>query len=633
MEEDLAHVIKLANAIPLTIFVLFLVFLVSVFESSLEAGFSDITTVKLSLEVEGEGDEHDEEEVEDNKIAAETVTASKLLFESIDYVENIKIDYLESTVLSNLNDKEKLIAIALVVKKLRKNKRYEQSLALIIELDQKNQEQLGLIFSKAFNLAKLGHKDAAVISYEHLLNLEPRNHAANINLGMLYLSLKDYTNAEKIFLFGIASTAGIKKSKNIYGLASVYLETLRYNKALLSFKKAIEYRPDHGLFWKKLANVAIIVGDHKLANDSYQKSISLDSDNLARRLEFAEYLFRRLDFVGAIKQLLRAKTLDRDSFSVRLKLLLAYLNANKPINAKKQLALAKNTIQLPSEKLRSEAVQLYLNKNYLEAIGVLKKNIKTTTNIDLENYLIAKCYLALKRRIDAKKYLDRLSEDSKYFSIGQYLLAEAYIDSGQTQESIALFQDLVLRLDDNPRVFLQAAKAHQIAGDFETAIKMVNEAISIKESKQLLLRRADLWWLSGRQGKSTDALESIVTQYPNYLRARYHLADYNHKIGNNPAAISAYLELLDIRTSYGDAQYQLGLVYFEQRRFEDSLPLLRDYLLEKPDSKRTRLLYARAFCELGQSLECKEQLKLVIKLAPNYVPALELLNKQKVSHP
>ena len=625
MEEDLAHVIKLANAIPLTLFVLFLVIIIGIFEGSLEASFSDITTVKLSLETEDE--EHDEEDVEDKKIEAETLTASNILYESIPHAENIEFEYLESVALSNLSDKEKLIALALVAKRLRKNKKYEQSLALIIALSQKNQEELGLVFSKAYNLAKLGHKEAAVISYEHLLNLEPRNHAANINLGMLYLALKDYSNAESVFLFGVASTAGIKKSKNIYGLASVYLVNLKYDKAMQSFRKAIEYRPDHGLLWKKLANVAVIVGDHKLANDSYQKSISLEPNNLARRLEFSEYLFRRLDFMTAIEHLLKAKKLDRDNFSVRLRLSIAYLNASKPINAKKQLALAKNTIQLPSEKIRSEALQLYLNSKYIEAIKILKRNFNMADNVDFEKYLIAKCYVAINRRIDAKKYLDRLSEKSKYFTSGQYLLAEAYIDNGQTKESIAQFQNLVAEVGDNPKVLLQIAKAYQIAGDFEAAIKMVNEAIAIKESKQLLLRRAELWWLGGAQKQAIDALESIVNQYPNYLRARYHLANYNYLISNNDVAIEVFSQLLDIRSSYGDALYQLGKIYFEQTKFHESQELLGEYLLQKPDSKRTRTLYARTFCELGQSLECQQQLELVIKLSSEYQPALTLLEQ------
>ena len=632
---NLEHKIKLSNAIPLTLLFLTVAMIVTMFESSLKATYSEMIEIKLSS-AKNEDSELEEHEIEQT-VSPSVKFASETVFSAVS-LDNLEVSHISELVeVSRLTENEKLQTLALVVKKLRQKKYYEQSLAIIISLSQSQQEDFVLLFSKAYNLAKLGHKDAAAISYKRLLELQPQNQAAAINLGFLYLSLQDYVKAMDIFTLGIKHSSGAKKAKHLSGLAAVQVASQDYENALNTYQKAIEYRPDYSLGWRNVARVAVIMNNHVLARDSYQKAVALEPKNLIARLQLVSYLMSRLDYSNAVKHLLKAKSIDRESFQIRLKLAFAYLHARKPINARKQLTLARKNIQQPHEKFQAEAMLLFLDRRYKESIKRLKTNIsdniKKSGNMNYENYMIAMNYAAMSRIVDSKKYFDRLSKDSNYYPAGQYLLAEAYIDNNQTEPAAELFGGLTTRITDNSKLFLQAAKAFQIGGYFTRALGYVDKALVLTRSKQLLLRRADLLWSNNRTEESIHELVLLIDEYPNYLRARYHLANYNHKIGNNLAAISAFSELLDIRASYGDAQYQLGLVYFEQRQFTDSLPLLKDYLLEKSDSKRTRLLYARTFCELGQALECKEQLKLVIKLEPNYAPALDLLKKLKNSHP
>lgn len=615
------HKFKLANALPITIFAIITLLIGGYFERTLESLYQDTITINL---YPSHDDEEDNQSEKSTPIAPALISITEKIFNAITSNEDLdKKDVLTEN-FGIKDPKEKLIITGLVAKKLRLSKQYELALELIVGLSQKEQEAQNLIFSKAFCLSKLGHYDAAIINYKHLLVLEPLNQSANLNLGLLYLKQSNFELAQAVFEKGISQSSGIKKAKNYAGLATSFFRRGQYKMAIENYRKSIEYRPTHSGTWRKMALSEVSSGQYVIASESFQNAISLEPKSLFNRLAYADYLYSRLDYIGAIEQLKIAKKINRESYQVRQKLALAYLFARKPINARRQLNLAKNSIHKDYQRNQSESLIMYMDKEYSSAIEQLKRNLKGSEQIDLENFLIAVNYLALKRKKDSVKYLERLPEESLFYSSGQYFLAEAYIDSGNTQEAVRIFEHLTNGIPDNTRLLLQAAKALQEAKLYPQALELVDKALKINQTKQLMLRKARLLWLDKDSRQAVALLEIIIDKYPSYLRARYHLANYNHKMGNIEVARDVYEQLLDIGASYGDSLYQLSKVYFKLKEFNKSNRLLAEYLLIKPSSKRTRLLYAQTFCEMGQSLECKEQLELILKLDPSYEEAIKL---------
>lgn len=628
VKDDLQHKIKLANALPVTIVFISLAFAGWLFESDLEATYSN--TIAVSLLPDNKGNNEEESVQQTSAANDKTNNAGDQLYQSMIAslqndnsvqndisVQNEKIFYL-------LSESEVLQAKTIAVKRLKSNRYYQQALEIIMAMTQQQQEFQQLIFSKAYVLAKLGNLTAATASYEHLLSIQKNHQAANINLGLLYLELGETKKAEQVFSRGVLQTAGLKKAKNYFGLGDAYLQQKKYPLAHQSYSKSIEYFPAYAPSWRRLGKVSRYMDNHKLASDSYQKSISLDKNNLRTRVEYADYLNSRLQYVKAIEQLKTAKKIDRESFSIRLKLAFSFLHAGKPINARKQLNLAKKNIQNETEKSQSEAIQKYLAERYREAINILKGNLEKEANNSFEYYLIALSYTSLEKFKLAKNYLDKIASDSDYYYQGRYLLAKSLLDNGHFAESVEIFRTITSAIADNYIVLNQASRAEQMSQNYQQAVELVNMALKLRTDRRLLLRKADLYWLSGEQSAAIRQLEKIVEDYPSYLRAIYHLASYNHKLDKRSEAIAGFENLLEKRASYGDAQYQLAVIFYEQADFLLSQDLLAAYLLKKPDSKRTRLLYARTFCETGQSQSCKEQLELVLKIAPGYKPALEL---------
>jgi len=622
VDLDLKHKIKLANALPITIVFVGLAIAGWLFESDLEATYSN--TIAISLFPVNKGNNEEESVQPITPTNEKTNNAGELLYQSMVASPNNKVDLPLENVFNSLTESEILVAKTIAVKRLKSNRYYQQALELIEGMTPQQLESQRLVFSKAYILAKLGSRLAAIASYEYLLTIQQNHQAANINLGLLYLDEGEVKKAENVFSRGVLQTAGLKKAKNYFGLGDAHLQQENYPLARESYSKAIEYFPAYAPSWRRLGKVARLMKDHKLASDSYQKSISLDKNNIKTRLEYADYLISRLEYVKAIEQLKFAKRIDRESFSIRLRLAFSFLQAGKPINARKQLNLAKKNIQNETEKSHSEALLKYLAKNYLETIKILKGNLKKEAGHGFEYYLIARSYTSLEKFKLAKNYLDKIPLNSDYYYQGRYLLAKSLMENDRFAESVEIFRTITSAIADNYLVLNQASRAEQMSLNYRQAVELVNMALKLRTDRRLLLRKADLHWLSGEQNVAIEQLEKIVEDYPSYMRAIYHLASYNHKLNNRSEAIAGFENLLKQRASYGDAQYQLAIIFFEQSDFLLSQELLAAYLLKKPDSKRTRLLYARTFCETGQSQLCKEQLELVLKIAPGYQPALEL---------
>ncbi len=622
--QDLEHKVKLANALPITLFFILVVIAGAMFEKQLELTYSNLVAISLLPEVK----ESNEEEVTKQtfEINPETQLAVDALYDAIIESSDLTIDFKQ---ISQLSVEEQLVAKAIVAKKLRRKKHYDKSLAIIVSLTQQQQESQQLVFTKAYSLAKLGHNSAAIISYEHLLSIQISHQAANINLGLLYLDGKYFVKAEQVFTRGVENTAGNKKAKNFSGLADALYQQKKYQQALAAYQKSIEYRPAYPSSWSNLAKTARTLEDHQLALDSYQKSISLDKNNSKIRVEYADYLNSRLDFKRSIEQLKRAKAINRENISIRLKLSFSYLQAGKPINARKQLNLAKKNIQKPFEKRQSDAIQKYLSENYPEAVALLRSNLKKNRYNDFDYYLLARSYIALNKIKTAKLYINKIHSESLFYHQAKYLLAEALSAANQNEQSILLYREIIAKIADNPDLLNQASKAEQLAGNYQESIQLVKKALALRSNRRLLLRKADLIWLLGEQDDALRELEQLVDRYPSYLRAIYHLASYNHKLGKRSEAIEGFTNLLEQQANYGDAQYQLSVIYFENNDFTQSQQLLKAYLQRKPASKRSRLLYARTFCETGQFQTCEEQLELVLKFAPDYKPAFDLQQSLK----
>jgi len=622
-QKDRQHQSKLSNGLPLSIFFLLLVAIGWGFEFNLsgqkQSGVS-ISLAPLSKETV------ESESVESVKLLkTEQIDGLSLALFQLIIDNNWSLEKINNAeILSELERLEKDSVIYFSIKMLSKQKYYLVADKLLNEMGLALRQSRGLQFTKAFVENKLGDTQSAIQSYQILLRTQPNNQSAIINLGYLYLEKQQLDEAEKHFSAAVSSMSGSKKAKVLVGLANSIYRQKRYQESIPIYQKAIEYRPSHALTWRSLAKAsAAAFNDHNLSVDSYNKAIALDKNNVEIYVEYSAYLIKTLNYRKAITQLKRAKKLARNRFSIRFWLVFCYAQLDKPINASKQLSLASKIVRRSGDKLRIEAMQKYLAKDYRLSINLFKGLLKRNRDNFIEYYLIAKNYSQLNKTKSAKVYLDKITENSNLTYAAKLLQASNFMRVKKYPLAVAIYSELSQRLMDNSELYYKLALGSEKMGNYPMAVSALNSAIEIHPKNKYKLRYADLQWLMGNRQQSLKLLQRLLKDKPNYLRAIFHLADYNQQMGNFDQAIDQYVNLLSYRSNYSDAQYRLASLYVDKGLFEQSMPLLRGYLDKKSNSKPARLLIARVFCELGQLDSCKEQLQLVLRLDPTYQPALD----------
>lgn len=621
-QSEAEQQIKLSNGIAISICLLILLAFGWYFESQLSMLEQQSVTVTIESSTNElfESDSQQMIELVDNE---KTNKLARLLaIELLDTSLTLQaINQLP--LLFQLNELESKSVLVLAIKLMLARKHFAEAITVLNKINLQERLALGLQFSKAFAESKLDLQES-VISYEKLLKKQPRHQSAIINLALLYLDELQPVKAEDLLRQHVESMSGVKKAKAYAALARSLDQQNKFDLSQTYYLKSIEYRPSHSQTWGHLATAkAKQFKQHASIRDSFEKAIALDRKNLSLKMKYSFYLIKKMDYSLAVVQLKQARKLGRDRFNIRLWLAFCYSQIGKPVNAKKQLSIALKNTERVSNKTKVAAFHRYLEADFSKSIELFKTLLKKNRDNDFEYLMIALGYSELNKRKSAKVYLDKLTPSSLLFMRANLLLAENYAKAKQYQDSLLVFNQIVESIDDNWAIYLKISETAVKANNDQVAISAIDQALFLNDDKKIQRQKSEILWRLGRQLDAIIVLESLVAAKPNYLRAIYQLADYNLQIGKYKESQRLFLQLLADHPDYLDVQYRLAIDYVKLTQWNDAVALLKEYLERKSDSKKARLLYARVFCETGQSVKCKEQLQLLIKLDRQYKPAID----------
>ncbi len=162
---------------------------------------------------------------------------------------------------------------ALAIQAMREN-RYEAALAYYNRLSQRNPNDKVISLGKAIALQKLGRSDAARQAYEHVLQIDPENVTAKINLaGILSLDNPSVSLQRTLELYN----QNPEKSEIAAQLGIAYAELGRYEDAARYLNIARSIDPTNASYYFNMAIVAERVKDHEKAVQYYEKALELDA--------------------------------------------------------------------------------------------------------------------------------------------------------------------------------------------------------------------------------------------------------------------------------------------------------------------------------------------------------------------
>ena len=207
-------------------------------------------------------------------------------------------------------------ALATVWRELGANNKAQEQLALFEASDRNRQYQVSdpvlarvvelnvsqsKVFNRALALVQQRRLSEAVREFERVLEENPENYGAHINLIGLYGDLGKPTQAERHYEQALVLASDRPVLYNNIG--TVRLRYGRVTKAVSAFAKAVELDPSYTRAWRNLGKAQFDAGKRSEAEVSLLKSIALDDTDRQTHYFLAEAYLRRGEATLAIESL------------------------------------------------------------------------------------------------------------------------------------------------------------------------------------------------------------------------------------------------------------------------------------------------------------------------------------------
>ncbi len=301
------------------------------------------------------------------------------------------------------------------------------------------------------------------------------------NIGITYFFMKNYDEAIKEFSIAIEIDTNYFAAHMMIG--ETYLKKGIYNEAIREFQRAMMINPTHRDIPKilnKMGTVYYLQEKYKEAVFSLRKALELDPEN-------SEAIINLRHVFENFRPDLSKYDIDKHKekyISSHLELANDYFLIGMYQDALREYQLvfeadSQNTEVYKKLKITyRKLINFYLeNKQYDNAIGVLKKIILIEPENETYWFWIGKAYY-LKGKFWAKEAIEALKK-APTVKNSYYYLGKAYLDQGNTKESINAFERAIEKDDKNSLIPNELGNIFYKQSDCEKAVEWYKKACEI----------------------------------------------------------------------------------------------------------------------------------------------------------
>ena len=221
--------------------------------------------------------------------------------------------------------------------------------------------------------------------------------------------------------------------------------------------------------------------------------------------------------------------------------------------------------------------QLIENGKYDEASSYLRKLIKKDPDNPLNHYYLAECLWNLKNYNEAKNeynYLFRYNLESYGLSESQirFRLADIYLNKNLFDEAL---KELLLIYNSNPDdlyTCLEIADIFKNKQKWDHALKFYQKALKIdKDNIKAIFSTGEILVEKKQYSIAKKYLQAAIKLAPNSPDALYFYGISCKETGDIKSAIIYLSKVTNSEKFALNANFQLGLIYFEQKDFQNAV--------------------------------------------------------------
>ena len=376
--------------------------------------------------------------------------------------------------------------------------------------------------------SSLGRNDEAVAIYQELLEIK-EDHDTLLLLGTLYAQNREYDKAQKI-LNRLIRLEGDSYMAYYY-LARLYLELQYYDKAAVSYEKALELN-----WFERLA------------------------------YEVAEFYENRQKYEEAITVYLRIMEEGETVDMAKTKLVNLYLTTEENDKAL-ELLRELRTILPESHNVDMTISRILLSQEkYDEAIMILEDVLQTNPELTVVHYLLAMAYYRNNDNPRAEEQLKNIPDESSLYEDSIFIRVRILSEGDNHTEAIDLLeQQIGDAATRKPSFYILLASLYRENGDIEQGKKIHEQASRLYPEDLDLLYNYGIFL--EKIGESEDAMvkmQAVIALDPdngaalNYVG--YTWADNNLNLDK---ALEYIRKAVELMPDDGYIRDSLGWVYFK----------------------------------------------------------------------
>lgn len=381
--------------------------------------------------------------------------------------------------------------------------------------------------------------------YQSLTSLIAAPGTQPSNLAVAYGSMGNLLLAAELFeaaepFYRHAQSLQSDEFRWPYYLGHIYQAMSQPDKAVASFARAVELRPNDvaALIW--LGTRHLERGEPQLAEPLFTRALSVQPGTIAALYGLGQTALAKRDNARAVEYFEKVLANDARASAVHYPLALAYRALGDTAKAEQHLRQRGTTEVGPPDPLMVELRGLLHGATAEEARGT--------------------------RALSARDF----------------------------PAAVKHFQKAVELAPDNPTLRHKLGTALSLAGDSKGALEQFKEAVRLSPAfAEAHFSLGVLLDSVGQPNAAIDHLSAAVRHGPNYIEAQLQLADLLGRSGQLERSLAQYRRALDADAQSADARFGYGLALARLGRYKEAQEVLGEGARRHPDQTRFADMIAR----------------------------------------
>lgn len=379
-------------------------------------------------------------------------------------------------------------------------------------------------------------------------------------------------------------------------LGLVYSAQRLDEKANPHFERAVRLKPDSAAAHANLATNLVRLGRLELAAAQFQKAIVLEPRNFDANHNLGELYVRSGKLAQAVPYLEKAQHIDSSSYDNGYDLALAYLLTGRLSDAR---SLIQRLLQ------RRDAAELH---NLLAEIEEKDGNFIAAVN-------------------EYEKAAHMEPSESNLFDWGSELLLHRTLDP-----AVEVLQQAVGRYPQSQRLRIALGAALYSRGNYDEAVKSLLTAADLNPSDPRAYP-----FLAHAYDSSPGQADEVITCFRHFVELQPRNAQahyfYAMSLWKGKRAQDAGLDLAQIESllkkavaldpKLAEAHLQLGNLYSDQKKFQDSIPEYRLAIALNSDLADAHYRLGQAYVRTGEKALAQQQFDVYQKLRARHLADMD----------